>query len=93
MKWKRLKTLAAMMLIGDGFLTMLRPDCDARTRETGPEAWNSLMRYLSDHSDLLRAIGVAEVALGLALVASNGSAAELMAEEAAAMRARIRSIA
>jgi hypothetical protein len=92
-KLRCLKTLTAMILIGDGFLSMLRPDRHVPTREMGPEAWKSLTHYLSDHPDLLRAIGVAEVALGLALVASSGSAAELMAAEAAAMRVRIRSIA
>ena len=93
MKWTQLKYLGAMMLVGDGVLAMLRPQRDALTWNIGPEAWKALMRYLSDHPDALRAIGAAEVALGLALIASNGTAAEQMAEQAAVMRARIRSIA
>jgi hypothetical protein len=102
MTWTQLKNLTAIMLIGDGVLTTLRPHSDADTRNTGsgntgPEPWKALMRYLSDHRDMVRAIGMAEVALGLALVAGNGIAAreqrEQMEEEAAALRARIRSIA
>lgn len=93
MKWTQLKNLTAMMLIGDGVLAMLRPHRDARTWEMGPEGWKGLMRYLSDNPDILRAIGIAEVSVGLAMVASNGTAREQMEEEAAAMRARIRSIA
>jgi len=61
--------------------------------DIGPDSWKALMQYLSDHPDLLRAIGVAEVAVGMALIASDGTARERMEEEAAAMRARIRSIA
>jgi hypothetical protein len=93
MKWSQLKYLTAMMLIGDGVMAMLRPERDANAWSIGPAAWKAFMRYLSDHPETLRAIGAAEVAIGFALVASNGTVAEQMAEEAAAMRARIRSIA
>jgi hypothetical protein len=93
MKWSQFKYLFAMMLIGDGVLAMLRPHRDAMTWSLGPEAWKALMRYLSDHPDTLRAIGAAEVALGFALIASDGTAAEQLEEEAAAMRARIKTIA
>jgi hypothetical protein len=93
MKWTQLKYLTAMMLIGDGVLAMLRPHRDALTWSMGPAPWKALMQYLSDHPDVTRAIGASEVALGFALIASNGTAAEQMAEEAAAMRARIKTIA
>jgi hypothetical protein len=93
MKWTQLKYLTAMMLIGDGVMAMFRPYRDAQTWSMGPEAWKALMRYLSDHPDTMRAIGATEVAFGFALIASNGSAAEQLAEAEAAARARIRSIA
>lgn len=93
MKWTQVKYLTAMMLIGDGVLAMLRPHRDAMTWNMGPKAWKALMGYLSDHPDTLRAIGAAEVAMGFALIASNGTASEQMEEEAAAMRARVKSIA
>ncbi|HTV05247.1 MAG TPA: hypothetical protein VME86_07750 [Acidobacteriaceae bacterium] len=93
MKWTQLKYLTAMMLIGDGVLAMLRPYRDAMTWDMGPAAWKALMCYLSEHPDTLRAIGAAEVALGFALIASNGSAEEQQAEREAAARAQIKSIA
>ena len=93
MRWTQWKNLTAMLLIGDGVLAIMRPYRNARTWDIGPDSWKALMQYLSDHPDLLRAIGVAEVAVGMALIASDGTARERMEEEAAAMRARIRSIA
>lgn len=93
MSWTQLKYLIAMMLIGDGVLAILRPYRDARAWSMGPQFWKDLMAYLSDHPDMLRCIGVAEVALGLTLVASNGSAQEQLGEEMAARRAHIRTIA
>lgn len=93
MKWTQLKYLTAMMLIGDGVLAMLRPHRDARTWSMGPKPWKALMGYLSDHPDMLRVIGAAEVVAGFLLVAGEGTAAERMAEAAAAMRARVRTIA
>jgi len=89
----QLKYLMAMMLIGDGVLAVLRPYRDALTWSMGPAPWKALMRYLSDHPDTLRAIGATEIAMGFALVASNGTAEEQMAEAAAAMRARAKSVA
>jgi hypothetical protein len=93
MKWAQLKYLTAMMLIGDGVLAMLRPYRDAMTWDIGPKSWRAMMHYLSDHPDTLRAIGAAEVALGFALIASDGSAAEQLAEKEAAARARVQNIA
>jgi hypothetical protein len=93
MKWTQIKYLTAMMMIGDGVVAMLRPHRDAMTWNVGPEAWRALMRYFSDHPETLRAIGAAEVALGFALIASDGSAAEQLEEKEAAARARIKSIA
>lgn len=93
MKWTQLKYLIATMLIGDGALAMLRPYRVAATWDTGPSAWKALMRYLSDRPDMMRAIGAAEAALGFALIASNGPAAEQQAEREAAERAQVKSIA
>lgn len=93
MKWSQIKYLTAMMLIGDGVLAMLRPHRDAQAWRMGPQPWQALMEYLSDHPDMLRAIGAAEAAVGLMIAASEGTAEDKMAEEAAAMRARIRTIA
>lgn len=93
MRWTQVKYLTAMMLIGDGVMALLRPHRDALAWSVGPQVWKDLMQYLSEHPDLLRAIGAAEIAAGFALVASNGTAEERLAERADALRARVRNIA
>jgi hypothetical protein len=93
MKWAQIRYLTAMMLIGDGVLAALRPHRDALTWEMGPRPWKALMRYLSDHPETLRAIGAAEIALGFAVIASRGSAAEQLEEKEAELRARMKNIA
>ncbi|MFZ0662007.1 MAG: hypothetical protein WAM66_04885 [Acidobacteriaceae bacterium] len=93
MKWSQLKYLTAMMLIGDGVMALLHPQRDARAWSMGPRAWKSFMRYLSEHPEMLRAIGAAEIAVGMAVVAGGGTAAEHLAEETSALQARIRTIA
>ncbi len=84
MNWTRWKYLAAMMLIGDGVLAILRPRRDALTWNAGPESWKALMSYL-DHPQITRAIGAGEIAAGLALIARR-NAAEQLAEGAASVR-------
>lgn len=93
MNWTQLKYLTAMMLIGDGVMALLRPQRDARAWSMGPRSWKSLMAYLSEHPELLRAIGAAEIAVGMVVVAGCGTASERASEETAAMRAKIQSIA
>ena len=85
MNWTRVKYLAAMMLIGDGALALLRPQRDALTWNVGPKSWNDLMSYLSDHPRMTRVIGAGEIAAGLALIAC-GSVAEQLEEGAASLR-------
>lgn len=93
MRWTQVKYLTAMMLIGDGVMALLRPHRDARAWSVGPQFWKNLMRYLSDHPDTLRTIGVAEIAVGIALVAGNGTLEEQLAERADAVRASVRNLA
>jgi hypothetical protein len=88
----QIKYLAAIVLIGDGVLALVRPHRDAQAWHLGPEAWKGLMRFLSDRPALLRAIGAAEIAGGLALVACRGSLADQASELAAAARARVRNM-
>ena len=92
MNWTRVKYLAAMMLIGDGTVALLRPQRDALTWNAGPESWRALMGYLSDHPKLTRAIGLAEITAGLALVAGRGNCSEQFEEGVASLRASIRRI-
>ena len=83
MNWTRMKYFAAMMLIGDGVLALLRPQRDALIWNVGPESWKALMSYLSDHPQITRAIGAGEIAAGLVLIACRSAAEQ---EDAAAMR-------
>ena len=93
MKWSQLKYLTAIVLIGDGIIAMPRPHRDAHAWSIGPLVWKDLMQYLSDHPDMLRAIGVAEVAFGFAMIASRGTAAEELAKVRTGVRANLSSIA
>jgi hypothetical protein len=62
---KRWKHFAAMALIGDGVMALVRPQHDARAWSTGPKQWRSLMNGLHDHPELTRLIGVAQIAGGV----------------------------
>ena len=89
MRWSQLKYLAAILLIGDGILAMLRPYRDAQAWSLGPQAWKDLMRYLSEHPEMLRTIGAAEIAFGFALATSRESITEQLAKGAATIRRRL----
>lgn len=94
MRAKQWKYAAAMLLIGDGVLAMLRPRQEPEAWNAGPRPWKAFMRYLADHPEMNRAIGAAETAMGLALVAGEErSMARMRNNEAKAMRARIREVA
>jgi hypothetical protein len=62
---KRWKHFAAMALIGDDVMAVLRPKDDALAWKHGPKPWGSLMGSLQDRPALTRAIGVAQIAGGI----------------------------
>jgi hypothetical protein len=62
---KRWKHFAAMALIGDGVMALVRPQHDARAWGTGPKLWRNMMNGLHDRPALTRAIGVAQIAGGI----------------------------
>ena len=61
----RWKHFAAMALIGDGVMAILRPQYDAAAWTGGPKAWSSLMKGLRKRPGLTRAIGAAQVVGGV----------------------------
>ncbi len=61
----RAKHFAAMLLIGDGVMALVRPRRDATAWEAGPKVWRDLMRALADRPGLTRAIGAAQVVGGV----------------------------
>ena len=58
---KRWKHFAAMALIGDGVMALVRPQHDARAWSTGPKPWQDLMNSLHDRPALTRVIGAAQI--------------------------------
>jgi uncharacterized protein YjeT (DUF2065 family) len=63
---QRWKHFAAMILIGDGVMALVRPRQDSAVWATGgPRSWRRLMRELEDRPTLTRAIGAAQIAAGI----------------------------
>ena len=62
---KRWRHFAAMALIGDGVMAMVRPERDATAWMVGPKAWKRLMRGMGRRPMLTRAVGAAQVVGGI----------------------------
>ena len=63
---KRWQHFAAMVLIGDGVMALIHPGNDAQAWKKGPKAWREAMEVLRESPASTRAIGVAQIALGVA---------------------------
>ena len=61
----RAKHFAAMVLIGDGVMALIRPTADAKAWKQGPKPWRNLMNGLSKRPNLTRAIGAAQIIGGI----------------------------
>jgi len=61
----QMKHLTAMVLVGDGLLTMAAPKRDARAWRMGPEPFRTLMSVMASRREWTRWVGAAEVALGV----------------------------
>lgn len=64
---RQLTELGAMVLIGDGVLAMSAPAQHSLLWRGGPEWWGKLMQGLAERPNLVRALGAAEVGVGLGL--------------------------
>jgi hypothetical protein len=62
---KRMKHFAAMVLIGDGVMAIVRPQHDARAWKKGPRIWCESMQWLAERPALTRAIGAAQIVGGV----------------------------
>jgi hypothetical protein len=62
---RRWKHFAAMALIGDGVMALVRPEDDALAWKHGPKLWKRLMGELQERPALTRAIGVLQIAGGI----------------------------
>jgi hypothetical protein len=62
---KRWKHFAAMALIGDGVMALIRPEHDAMAWKRGPAPWRRLMDDLHQRPALTRSIGAAQIVGGI----------------------------
>jgi hypothetical protein len=62
---RRWKHFAAMALIGDGVMAVIRPEDDALAWKHGPAPWKALMGHLQDRPSLTRTIGVLQICGGI----------------------------
>ena len=65
MDTKRAKHFAAMVLIGDGVMALVRPKRDARAWEKGPASWCASMEWLAERPTVTRMIGAAQIVGGV----------------------------
>jgi hypothetical protein len=64
--WKRrVKDLVALLLIGDGALTILSPRDRALLWRFGPERFRKSTGWQADHPFYMRLEGIASIALGV----------------------------
>ena len=64
---KRIKDIVAMLLIGDGALTLIAARRRALVWRFGPEGLRKSTSWQADHSLLMRLEGVVSVGLGVLL--------------------------
>jgi hypothetical protein len=62
---KQWKHMAAMLLIGDGVMALVRPQWDAEAWAVGPMWWKKSMRFFRDCPTLTRVIAGAQIAGGI----------------------------
>src|SRR5437868_14050057 len=62
---KQWKHFAAMVLIGDGVMALVRPKWDAEAWAAGPEWWNKSMRFFRDCPTLTRIVASPQIAGGI----------------------------
>ena len=64
---KRIKELAAIVMIGDGVLSFAVPRRHTLLWEFGPEGFKRAIEAFAEHPILTRVLGAAEAGLGLGL--------------------------
>jgi hypothetical protein len=61
----KLKHLTAAVLVGDGLLALVSPERDALAWRMGPEPFRTLMGLMAKRPSLTRAVGAAQIAVGI----------------------------
>ena len=62
---RKILEIVAMLMIGDGVLSALRPTGHVALWRNGPQGYRDVMDKFLENSTLTRALGVAELGLGL----------------------------
>lgn len=62
-----LRSVTAIVLVGDGVIAALIPARHSRRWEFGPPWWRSWMEWFARHPRVTRLLAVGETALGLSL--------------------------
>ena len=62
---RRWKHFAAMALIGDGVMAVIRPEDDALAWKHGPKFWKKCMGELQERPALTRTIGALQIIGGI----------------------------
>jgi hypothetical protein len=58
----RWKNFAAMALLGDAVMSIVRPERDLSAWSVGPQPWRALVKSLRSHPNLTRALGGVQAA-------------------------------
>jgi hypothetical protein len=64
MAWKRIKEVLAVLLIGDGLISVLEPRRHTKLWVSGPKPYRSAMRPLDRKPILAQGVGVALIGFG-----------------------------
>jgi hypothetical protein len=62
---KRLKESFAILTIGDGVMEIVAPREHSRLWETGPETGRKAARFFAENPNLIRLLGISQVAFGV----------------------------
>ncbi len=62
------KESLAMMMIGDGLLALVDPDRHVRLDIKGPAWWRRFLKTFAERPGMMRALGAAELGMGIWLV-------------------------
>jgi hypothetical protein len=66
-----MKQVAAIVMIGDGVVSMLCTREDAMVWAKGPRFWRKTIEWLADHPTMRRTMGAMEAAGGVLLALSG----------------------
>ena len=88
---ERTKEMVAMMMIGEGLVTVVEPERHCMLWKAGPRLWERMLEPFVDHPNMTRVLGAAQLALGFWLAARQWEREAALPMER--MRERVREFA